>query len=209
MITVSLDGYAAGPNQSVEEPLGSGGERLHEWMLPLKEFRELLGLGEGGETNASSAFLRESRENAGATIMGRNMFGGHPGPWDEKKPWTGWWGPNPPFRHPVFVVTSQPRAPLVMEGGTTFTFVTDGVERALELAVDAAGGRDVILAGGAQTARQYLAAGLVDEMRLSVAPALLHGGERLFFQNLGDAPRDLKHVRTTAGPKAVHYTFAR
>src|SRR5690349_21705598 len=128
-ISISLDGFAAGPDQSPQNPLGVGGERLHEWFVPLKEFRAAHGK-EGGTTDESSAVVRESMENIGATIMGRNMFGGHPGPWDGAKAWAGWWGKSPPFHHPVFVLTHHARAPLECEGGTTFTFVTDGIESA-------------------------------------------------------------------------------
>src|SRR3954469_13582456 len=138
-ISMSLDGFVAGPNQSVQNPLGIGGMRLHEWAFPLAAFRALHGM-EGGEVNESTRVMEESLANIGATIMGRNMFGGHPGPWNASKPWNGWWGDNPPFHHPVFVLTHHPRAPLVMEGGTTFTFVTDGIEAALDLARRAAGG---------------------------------------------------------------------
>ena len=129
-IAMSLDGYVAGPDQSLDNPLGVGGMRLHAWVFPLKAWRAMQGL-EGGEVNESTAVVEESIANVGATIMGRNMFGGHPGPWDAKKPWTGWWGTNPPYHHPVFVLTHHARPPLEMEGGTTFTFVTDGIQSAL------------------------------------------------------------------------------
>src|SRR5687768_15395996 len=183
-ISMSLDGYVAGPNQSVKEPVGVGGERLHDWVVPRASCREGHGKS-GGETNASSAVVEESSANIGATIMGRNMFGGHPGPWDASRPWNGWWGSNPPFHHPVFVLTHHARTPLVMEGGTTFTFVTEGIEAALEQARVAALGHDVSLAGGAQAAAQYLRAGLVDEMEINLVPILLGSGERL-FQDTGD-----------------------
>lgn len=130
---MSLDGFVAGPNQSVENPLGVGGMRLHEWVFPLKVWREMQGM-EGGTVNASSKVIEDSMANIGATIMGRNMFGGHPGPWDAKKPWRGWWGENPPYHHPVFVLTHHAREPLALDGGNTFTFVTDGIESALEQA---------------------------------------------------------------------------
>jgi len=205
-ISMSLDGYVAGPNQSVKEPLGVGGERLHEWVIPLAAWRTAHGQ-KGGEVNPSSAVVEESLVNVGATIMGRNMFGGHPGPWDAAKPWKGWWGANPPFHHPVFVLTHHARAPLEMEGGTTFTFVTDGIQSALEQAQRAAAGKDVALAGGAKAAQEYLTAGLVDEMEISVAPTLLGGGERLF-----DGVHDLhglRLVRTVAAPDVTHLKFAR
>jgi dihydrofolate reductase len=178
-ISMSLDGFVAGPNQSVENPLGIGGMRLHEWVFKLAAWRAPHEM-EGGEVNESTAVIEQSLVNIGATVMGRNMFGGHPGPWDPKNPWNGWWGNNPPFHHPVFVLTHHKRAPLELEGGTTFTFVTNGIEAALEQARRAAAGKDVSLAGGARAAQQYLAAGLVDEMEISVAPRLLGSGERLF-----------------------------
>ena len=178
-IAMSLDGYAAGPEQSVENPLGIGGMRLHEWAFPLAAWRAPHGL-DGGEVNASTAVLEESLANIGATIMGRNMFGGHPGAWDPKKPWNGWWGVDPPCHHPVFVLTHHARPPLVLEGGTTFTFVTEGIVAARELALGAARGMDVSLAGGANAARQYFQAGLVDEMEIHLVPTLLGAGERLF-----------------------------
>ena len=158
---MSLDGYVAGPHQSVKEPLGVGGERLHEWIFPLEAWHRMAGK-PGGETGPSNTVVEESWVNLGATIMGRNMFGGHPGPWDPKKPWNGWWGKSPPFHHDVFVLTHHAREPLPMEGGTTFHFVTDGIESALTQARRAAGDQDVQLSGGAKAAQQYLAAGLVD-----------------------------------------------
>ncbi len=175
-IAMSLDGFTAGPQQSVENPLGLGGMRLHEWAFPLAAFRAPHGL-EGGEIDESTPVVEESLANIGATIMGRNMFGGHPGPWDPARPWNGWWGDNPPFHHPVFVLTHHARPPLALEGGTTFSFVTDGPEAALAQARRATGGRDVSLAGGASTAQQYLRAGLVDEMEIHLVPILLGVGE--------------------------------
>jgi dihydrofolate reductase len=203
---MSLDGYVAGPDQSVKNPLGVGGERLHEWVVPLAAWRTTHGK-EGGEVNPSSAVVEESLANVGATIMGRNMFGGHPGPWDAQKPWNGWWGANPPFHHPVFVLTHHARAPLEMEGGTTFTFVTDGSQSALEQARRAAAGKDVALAGGAKVAQEYLVAGLVDEMEISLAPTLLSAGERLFDGVHG--LHGLRLVRTVAAPDVTHLKFAR
>jgi dihydrofolate reductase len=206
-LSVSLDGFVAGPRQSVQDPLGVGGMRLHQWAFSLAAWRRVHGQ-QGGEVTPSSAVVEESVTNIGATVMGRNMFGGHPGAWGAApNRWDGWWGETPPFHHPVFVVTHHPRAPLVMQGGTTFHFVTDGVEAALERARQAAGGQDVSLAGGAHLARQYLAAGLVDEMELSLVPALLGGGERL-FQGLDDL-RGLTLVRTVAAPEVTHLKFAR
>lgn len=206
-ISMSLDGFVAGPNQSVENPLGIGGRRLHEWAFQLAAFRALLGL-EGGEVNESTAVVEESLANIGATVMGRNMFGGHPGPWDATHPWNGWWGVNPPFHHPVFVLTHHAREPLELEGGTSFTFVTQGIEAALELAMRAAGGKDVSLAGGAHAAQQYLVAGLVDEMEINLVPTLLGSGERL-FEDVGDDLHGLELVRTVAAPKVTHLKFAR
>jgi dihydrofolate reductase len=202
-ICTSLDGFVAGPNQSVKDPIGIGGMRLHEWVFPLAAWRSTHGL-EGGEVNESSRVIEESLANVGATVMGRNMFGGHPGGWDAKNPWNGWWGESPPYHHPVFVLTHHQREPLKLEGGTTFTFVTDGIESALSQARRAAGKKDVALAGGAKAAQQYLTAGLVDEMRLSVVPILLGSGERL-FDNVGT---DL-HGLELAAPKVMHLTFAR
>jgi dihydrofolate reductase len=206
-ISMSLDGFVAGPSQSVENPLGIGGERLHEWAFQLAAFRVPHGM-EGGEVNESTAVVEESLRNIGATIMGRNMFGGHPGPWDAEKPWNGWWGDDPPFHHPVFVLTQHAREPLQMEGGTTFTFVTDGIESALEQARRAAGGKDITLAGGASTAQQYLAAGLVDEMEINLVPTLLGSGERL-FDGVGDDLHGLELVGTVAAPRVTHLKFAR
>ena len=205
-ISVSLDGYTAGPNQSVETPLGVGGESLHDWVVPLAAWRSAHGM-EGGEVNGSTGVMEELADNIGGTIMGRNMFGGHPGPWREDDPWTGWWGRSPPFHHPVFVLTHHPRPRLELEGGSSFTFVTDGIESALRQARQAAAGRDIALAGGANVAKQFLNAGLVDEMALHVVPILLGGGERLFddVRDLGD----LAPVRTVPAPGVVHLRFER
>lgn len=207
IISVSLDGFVAGPRQSLEEPLGVGGEGLHEWVFPLAAWRAPHGL-EGGEVNESSAVLEAGLENIGATIMGRNMFGGHPGAWSAERPWNGWWGNNPPFHHPVFVLTRHARQPLALEGGTTFTFVTDGIESALAQAKRAAGGKNISLAGGAKAIQQYLAAGLVDEMYLHQVPVLLGDGERL-FQGVGTDLHGLKLVRTVATPQVTHLMFAK
>src|SRR6266853_6271658 len=204
---MSLDGFIAGPSQSVDNPLGIGGMRLHEWVFPLRAFRQMHGL-EGGEVNDSTAILEETFANIGATVMGRNMFGGHPGSWDAGEPWNGWWGNNPPYHHPVFVLTHHARAPLALEGGTTFTFVTGGIEAALEQARRAANGKDVFLAGGANAARQYLVANLVDEMGISLSPILLGQGERL-FDGVGSDLHGLELVRTVAASKVIHLKFAR
>jgi dihydrofolate reductase len=205
-LAISLDGFAAGPNQSEENPLGVGGMRLHEWVFPLAVWRSAHGL-DGGEVNESTPVVEEVLGNIGATIMGRNMFGGHPGPWSAAQPWNGWWGSNPPFHHPMFVLTHHPRPPLQMEGGTGFTFVTGGIHQAHELAQRAAGNRDVALAGGANVARQYLNAGLVDEMQLHLTPILLGAGERLF--DGADDLRGLTLVKTVAAPNVTHLKFAR
>jgi dihydrofolate reductase len=204
---MSLDGFVAGPSQSVDNPLGIGGMRLHEWVFPLAVWREMQGL-EGGEVNESTAVVEESLANVGASVMGRNMFGGHPGPWDDEKPWNGWLGVNPPFHHPVFVLTHHAREPLELAGGTTFTFVTDGIEAALDQARQAAGGKDVSLAGGASAAQQYLVAGLVDEMEIHLVPTLLGSGERL-FDGVGDDLQGLELVRTVAAPGVTHLKFER
>ena len=204
-ITMSLDGFVAGPDQSVENPLGIGGMQLHEWLFPLAVFREEHGLGEGGEVNASTPVVESWLENVGATVMGRNMFGGGPGDWGAE-PWNGWWGDDPPFHHPVFVLTHHAREPLELEGGTTFTFVTDGIESALAQAQEAAGGKDVSLGGGATVAQQYLAAGLVDELWLSVVPALLGSGTRL-FDNLDPGAIRLEQVRAVEAPGVTHVQY--
>jgi len=206
-VSMSLDGFVAGPSQSVDNPLGIGGMRLHEWVFPLEVWRAEHGLPDG-EVNESTAVVEESLANIGSTVMGRNMFGGHPGPWDAGKPWDGWWGASPPFHHPVFVLTHHAREPLALEGGTTFTFVTDGIEAALERARQAARGKDVSLAGGASAAQQYLRAGLVDEMLISLVPTLLGSGERL-FDGVGDDLHGLALVRVVAAPNVTHLKFAR
>jgi dihydrofolate reductase len=203
-ISISLDGFVAGPNQSVENPLGEGGMQLHEWVFGLAAWRDPHGES-GGEVDASNAVVEESRENIGATVMGRHMFGGGEGPWSDE-PWNGWWGDNPPFHHPVFVVTHHAREPLAMDGGTTFHFVTDGVESALEQAMDAAGGRDVALGGGADVAQQYLKARLIDEFQLHVAPVLLGDGARL-FDNLEGAEIGLECTRVIEAPGVTHLSY--
>ena len=207
-ISMSLDGYVAGPEQSVSNPLGIGGERLHAWAFRLDYFRKFLGIREPGAVDESTAVVEESVANIGATIMGRNMFGGHPGEWAAADPWNGWWGDDPPFHHPVFVLTHHARTPLAMKGGTTFHFVTDGIESALAQARAAAGERDITLAGGAYAAQQYLRAGLVDEMEINLAPTLLGAGERL-FDGTGDSLHGMQLVRTVSTPHVVHLKFAR
>jgi dihydrofolate reductase len=206
-MSMSLDGYTAGPHQSVENPLGVGGMQLHEWAFALRAFRAMHGM-EGGEDNASSAVAEGLFHNVGASIIGRNMFGGHPGAWSADKPWDGWWGRNPPYHHPVFVLTHHARAPLQLEGGTTFHFVTDGIHAAYEQAMRAAGGKDVSLGGGAKAAQQYLKAGLVDEMLISQVPVLLGSGERL-FEGLGTELHGLAFSSTLVAPGVTHFTFSR
>ena len=204
---MSLDGFVAGPNQSVDNPLGVGGERLHEWIFPLKVWKTMHSE-QGGEVNDSNRVVEEQLAKLGATIMGRNMFGGHPGPWHITKPWNGWWGNNPPYHHPVFVLTHHPREPLTLEGGTTFKFVATGIEAALALAQAAAGSNDISLAGGAKAAQQYLKANLVDEMDIALVPILLGSGERL-FDGLGDDLHGLKLTRTVATPEVTHLKFSK
>jgi dihydrofolate reductase len=202
-ISMSLDGFVAGPNQSEENPLGEGGMQLHEWVFGLAAWRKSHGQ-DGGEVNASTEVVEESLENIGATVMGRNMFGGE-GPWRDH-PWDGWWGDNPPFHMPVFIVTHHAREPVTKEGGTTFTFVTDGIESALEQARAAAGGKDVALAGGANVAQQYLRAGLIDELQIHIVPVLLGDGARL-FDNLGGVEVGLECTRAVEAPGVTHLTY--
>jgi dihydrofolate reductase len=201
-ITMSLDGYVAGPDATLEEPLGKGGERLHEWVYGLASWRRSHGL-EGGEESRDSELLEESVAGNRATVMGRRMFSGGEGPWGADPNPNGWWGDDPPFRHPVFVVTHHARDPLVL-GETTFTFVTDGPEAALAAAREAAGDGNVNVAGGASVGQQLLRAGLVDELRLHVAPLFLGGGVRLFE---GLEPRDLEIQEVIASPRVTHLRY--
>ena len=192
-ISISLDGYAAGPNQSLDDPLGEGGESLHTWMFePAGE----------ADVRARERVL----EGVGAFVMGRKMFGGGDGDWDRE--WRGWWGEDPPYHAPVYVLTHHPREPLEMEGGTTFHFVTDGIESALEQARAAAGDADVGIAGGASTVQQYLAAGLVDELDLHISPVLLRAGERL-FENVGDVRLEPVEALGTRAATHVRYRVVR
>ena len=203
-ITMALDGYVAGPEQSEENPLGVGGEELHDWAVGLAAWRAPHGL-EGGEVNESTPVVEESLANVGAGIMGRNMFGPTRGPWGDH-PWQGWWGEDPPFHHPVFVLTHHAREPLEMKGGTTFIFVTDGIESAIARARAAAGEKDVMVHGGGSVAQQSLSAGLVDEVQIHLVPVLLGAGVRL-FEGLGDPPPQLEQVRSIAAPGVTHLTY--
>ncbi|HET7856006.1 MAG TPA: dihydrofolate reductase family protein [Gaiellaceae bacterium] len=204
-ITMSLDGYVAGPNASLEHPLGEGGEQLHDWVVRLKSWRERHGL-EGGETGPDDDLVRESLAAQGAVVMGRRMFSGGGGPWEDDPNAGGWWGDEPPFRGPVFVLTHHPRETVAKAGGTTFTFVTDGIESALEQARAAAGGKEVHVAGGADVAQQSLKAGLLDELQIHVAPMLLGGGIRLFEEVGPDAP-SLELVDVLDTPHATHLNY--
>jgi dihydrofolate reductase len=201
-ISMSLDGYVAGPNQTLEEPLGAGGERLHEWVFNTKAWREPHGL-DGGDENQDSEVIAEHVGSIGATIMGRRMFSGGGGPWEDDPNRDAWWGENPPFHHAVFVLTHHPRERVVKEGGTTFTFVTDGIESALEQARAAAGDKDVAIAGGARVAQEYLDAGLLDEMQIHVAPVLLGGGVRLFENEHAEIELD----RVVESPVVTHLRY--
>jgi dihydrofolate reductase len=204
--SISLDGYGAGPNQDLENPLGVGGPALHQWAFATRTFRQMFGR-EGGSTGVDDEFAARGFANIGAWILGRNMFGPVRGPWPDES-WKGWWGDNPPYHVPVFVLTHHPRASFEMSGGTTFHFVTDGIHKALERAMQAAGDRDVRVGGGVATIRQYLSARLVDEMHLAIGPALLGTGEHLLAGI--DATRlgyeCVEHVST---PNAMHVVIAR
>jgi dihydrofolate reductase len=202
-MAVSLDGYVAGPDQSVENPVGVGGTRVFEWFFDLEVWRRTQGL-EGGIVNASTGVIEDARANVGAYVMGRNMFGGGPGPWPDDPPWTGWWGDEPSYHVPVFVLTHYPRDPLEMRGGTTFFFVTDGIGSALDQARVEAADRDVRIAGGAEAVREYLRAGLVDDFELNLAAVLLGAGERL-FDHVGDL--QLEQVRAIEAPGVTHLKY--
>jgi dihydrofolate reductase len=177
--SISADGFGAGIDQGLEQPLGRGGEPLHAWFIPTRTFQREVQRKDQGTTGVDDEFAKRSFENIGARIMGRNMFGPVRGPWPDHE-WKGWWGRTPPYHVPVFVLTHHPRPPIEMDGGTVFHFVTDGIHSALDQARAAAGGKDVRIGGGAATIRQYLRAGLIDEMHLAVSPVLLGGGEPLF-----------------------------
>ncbi len=199
---MSLDGYVAGPDQDVDHPLGVNGPRLHEWMWTTAYGRNMIGEA-GGETGIDNAWISQREQGVGATIMGRNMYGPIRGPWQESDAWTGWWGDNPPFHHPVFVLTHFPHPSIEMKGGTTFHFVDSGIEAALDRALAAADGQDVVVGGGAATVRQYLSAQLVDDLHLVVVPVLLGTGERL-FENVGVDFNDYACVEHVSSSTVTH-----
>jgi dihydrofolate reductase len=201
-ISMSLDGYVAGPNQTLEEPLGEGGEELHEWIVPLAGWRERHGMS-GGETGPDDDVVKESIGTSGAFLMGRRMFSSGQGPWADDPKADGWWGDDPPFRVPVYVLTHHAREPVEKQGGTTFRFVTDGIESALEQARDAAGDKRVEIAGGASVIQQYLEAGLVDDFQVHVVPVLLGGGVRLFNDQQGK----LELTRVVGSPAVTHLSY--
>jgi dihydrofolate reductase len=203
-ISMSLDGFIAGPNQTLEQPLGEGGEQLHEWGVGLASFRERHGEA-GGETGPDDDVMRESFATTGAVVMGRRMFSGGGGPWEDDPNADGWWGDDPPFRVPVFILTHHPRETVTKQGGTTFTFVTDGIEAAFDQARAAAGDGDVSVAGGASVVQQYLAAGVIDEFQIHVAQVLLGDGVRL-FDRLEHRPQ-VELVRTIDSRRAAHLKY--
>jgi dihydrofolate reductase len=209
-LSVSLDGFAAGPDQTLEQPLGARGEELHDWAMATPVYRRMFGRPVPDDadetTDADDRFAAAGDVNVGATIMGRNMFGPVRGSWGDSD-WTGWWGTDPPYHHPVFVLTHHAHDPIPMEGGTTFHFVTDGIESALEQAVAAAGGADVRIGGGAATVRQYMEAGLVDELHVAFSPILLGRGERLL--DVGDAVALYEVAEVVQGRGAVHARIVR
>lgn len=206
-LSVSLDGYAAGPAQDVEHPLGVGGERLHEWVFATVAGRQMMGM-DGGAEGLDNDFMVRGDAGIGATIMGRNMFGPIRGAWDDES-WTGWWGEDPPYHHDVFVLTHHPRPSVEMAGGTVFHFVPNGIEAALARAFDAADGLDVRLGGGPATIQQYLRAGLVDEMHVAIVPVLLGGGERLFDHFETGGPAGYECVQFAASDSVAHVRLAR
>ena len=205
-LSMSLDGYVAGPNQTLEQPLGRGGERLHEWAFRLKSFRERHGM-PGGESGPDDDIVNEWLDANGAVVMGRRMFSGGKGSWEDDPNADGWWGDDPPFHVPVFVLTHHPRDPVVKEGGTSFTFVTEGIEAALGQARAAAGGKDVQVGGGAELVQQYLNAGLLDELNIHLVPVLLgNGGVRLLDRL---EPTELELTRVIGSDAITHLRYRR
>lgn len=204
--SLSLDGFGAGPEQSLQDPLGKGGRDLHRWFVGTRTFRAMIGQ-EGGSDGPDEHFAHRSMDGFGAFILGRNMFGPGRGPWPQDD-WKGWWGDNPPYHAPTFILTHHPRDPIVMEGGTTFHFVTDGIQAALERACDAAGEKDVKIGGGVSTLRQYLQARLIDELHLAVSPVLLGRGEAL-FAGLDLPALGYRVIETHATELATHVVLAR
>jgi dihydrofolate reductase len=201
---VSIDGFGAGSDQSLENPLGVGGPSLHEWVFATKFGSQMLGL-DGGEEGIDNDFANRGVTGIGATIMGRNMFGPIRGEWGDDE-WRGWWGDEPPYHHPVFVLTHHPRPPITMDGGTSFEFVVDGIDAALERAAEAADGQDVRLGGGVSTIQQYLRAGLVDELHVAIVPVLLGRGERL-FDNLDGGPEGYECIEFVSSRSVAHVRF--
>ena len=204
--SISLDGYAAGPDQSLDNPLGVGGHRLHDWAFATRTFRQMQGM-DGGDVGLDDEFAAQGGAGIGATIMGRNMFGPIRGSWGDDQ-WTGWWGDDPPYHHPVFVLTHHPRPSFAMQGGTTFHFVEDGIEAALERAIEAADGQDVMIGGSAATIQQYMHAGLIDELHVVIVPILLGSGERL-FDHLEGSPDRYECVPLVSSPSVVHVRLSR
>lgn len=204
--SLSIDGFGAGPQQDLQNPLGAGGMSLHQWAFATRTFSAMHGEG-GGSTGIDDDFAARSFENIGANILGRNMFGPVRGPWADSD-WQGWWGPNPPYHTPVFVLTNHPRESITMEGGTTFHFVTDGIHAALERAMEAANGKDVRLGGGVATVKQYLRARLIDEMHVVVSPVVLGSGEQL-FAGIDLAALGYECSAHVSSAAAVHYTFSK
>jgi dihydrofolate reductase len=204
--SISIDGFGAGATQSLEQPLGVGGEALHEWIFPTRTFQRIVGQ-EGGATGVDDEFAARSFENIGAWILGRNMFGPVRGPWPDET-WKGWWGDSPPYHTQVFVLTHHARAPVAMAGGTTFHFVTDGIHSAFERAMAAAGGKDVRVGGGPATIRQYLRAGLIDELHIAIAPVLLGSGE-LLFEDIDLVALGYRCTKSVPSEKATHVVLSK
>jgi dihydrofolate reductase len=205
--TISLDGFGAGPNQSLQNPLGVGGTELHQWLIPTRTAQRMIFGVDGGTTGLDDDFASRSFRNVGAWILGRNMFGPVRGPWPDMN-WKGWWGDSPPYHVPTFILTNHARPPIEMQGGTTFHFVTGGIHAALERAREAANGKDVRIGGGANTIRQYLRAGLIDDLHLAISPVLLGAGERL-FEGVDARALGYECVQFVATEKATHVVLRR